>query len=123
MEKLYNKGYLSYPRTETNTYNKTINLRDIISKLHGFHEFAERISSGEMWQGPRNGNLDDKAHPPIHPVKSANQGDLSSQEWAIYQLITKHFLGSMAKDAIGSETTIKVEMGGEWFTIQGLIVE
>jgi DNA topoisomerase-3 len=29
----------------------------------------------------------------------------------------------MAKDAIGAETTIKVEMGGEWFTIQGLIVE
>ena len=30
MEKLYNKGYLSYPRTETNTYNKTINLRDLV---------------------------------------------------------------------------------------------
>jgi hypothetical protein len=29
----------------------------------------------------------------------------------------------MAKDAVGSETVIKVEMGGEWFTIQGLIVE
>ena len=33
MEKLYNKGYLSYPRTETNIYNKTINLRDLVSKL------------------------------------------------------------------------------------------
>jgi DNA topoisomerase-3 len=74
MEKLYNKGYLSYPRTETNTYNKTINLREIISKLHPFSDFAERISSGEQWQGPRNGNQDDKAHPPIHPVKYANQG-------------------------------------------------
>jgi len=32
MEKLYNKGYLSYPRTETNVYNKTINLRDLVNK-------------------------------------------------------------------------------------------
>lgn len=26
MEKLYNKGFLSYPRTETTRYNPTINL-------------------------------------------------------------------------------------------------
>jgi len=33
MEKLYNKGFLSYPRTETTKYNPTINLRDIVNKL------------------------------------------------------------------------------------------
>jgi DNA topoisomerase-3 len=52
MEKLYNGGYLSYPRTETNIYNKTINLRDLVGRLEGsadFGEFASRISSNEMW--------------------------------------------------------------------------
>ena len=29
----------------------------------------------------------------------------------------------MAKDAIGNETTINVEMGGEHFLVKGLIVE
>jgi DNA topoisomerase-3 len=33
MEKLYNKGYLSYPRTETNKYVKSINLRELVQKL------------------------------------------------------------------------------------------
>ena len=33
MEKLYNRGFLSYPRTETNIYHPTINLRDIIKQL------------------------------------------------------------------------------------------
>jgi DNA topoisomerase III len=33
MEKLYNKGFLSYPRTETNKFNPTINLRRIVSSL------------------------------------------------------------------------------------------
>ena len=126
MEKLYNKGYLSYPRTETNIYNKTINLRDLVSKLENaqdFGAFASRIASGEMWQGPRNGSQDDKSHPPIHPVKLAHASELTGQEWAIYNLITRHFLGSLAKDAVGSETTVKVEMGGEQFHASGLIVE
>jgi DNA topoisomerase III len=50
MEKLYQRGYLSYPRTETNVYNKTINLRELIGRLSGseqFGEFAQRITSGE----------------------------------------------------------------------------
>ena len=33
MEKLYNQGFLSYPRTETNVYNKTMNLKELASKL------------------------------------------------------------------------------------------
>jgi DNA topoisomerase III len=33
MEKLYNKGVLSYPRTETTRFNPTINLRKIVSSL------------------------------------------------------------------------------------------
>lgn len=41
MEKLYNRGYLSYPRTETNVYNKTINLRDLVSKLENAQDFGE----------------------------------------------------------------------------------
>lgn len=75
MEKLYNKGFLSYPRTETNCYNKTINLRNLIGNLTGsndFGNFAQRLENGEQWRGPRNGRLDDKAHPPIHPVKLAD---------------------------------------------------
>ena len=74
MEKLYNRGYLSYPRTETTKYNKTMDLKKIVSKFQEsptVGEFADKIASGDMWQGPRAGRLDDKAHPPIHPVKMA----------------------------------------------------
>ena len=76
-----------------------------------------------MWSGPRNGTLDDKAHPPIHPVKNANQAELTADEWKIYDLLTRHFLATISKDAVGSETTIKAEMGGEVFSCYGLIVE
>ena len=40
MEKLYNKGFLSYPRTETNKYNKTINLKELLGKLTDSRDFG-----------------------------------------------------------------------------------
>ena len=80
MEKLYNQGFLSYPRTETTKYNKTINLKQIVEGLKNFDGWADhtsRMMEGEMWQGPRNGNKDDQAHPPIHPVKLARPDQLN----------------------------------------------
>lgn len=49
MEKLYNRGYLSYPRTETNVYNPTINLKKIVEEMKKsdvFGDFAEKVNSG-----------------------------------------------------------------------------
>ena len=50
MESLYNKGFLSYPRTETNRYNKTITLKEIVEKLahsNSWGQHANQILSGE----------------------------------------------------------------------------
>lgn len=58
MEKLYNRGFLSYPRTETTKFNPTINLRKIVSSLEQspeFGGFASKVASGDMWGGPKNG--------------------------------------------------------------------
>lgn len=52
MEKLYNKGFLSYPRTETTKFNPTINLRKVVSSLEhntDFGDFAKgllQVNSG-----------------------------------------------------------------------------
>lgn len=71
-EKLYNKGFISYPRTETTRFNKTFNLKSIVKKHEDsdkWGDFAKKLGDGSMWSGARNGKSDDKAHPPIHPVK------------------------------------------------------
>ena len=50
MEKLYNRGFLSYPRTETTKYNKTINLKQIVGSLENspeFGDFAVKLLSSE----------------------------------------------------------------------------
>ena len=44
-----------------------------LSKNDVFGAFAAKVSDGTMWNGPKNGKQDDKAHPPIHPVKHASR--------------------------------------------------
>lgn len=109
-EALYNRGYISYPRTETTKYNKTFNLRDLVKKhenSNDWGDFAQRIVDGDLYGGPRNGTSDDKAHPPIHPVKSGHKSEMKPEEWAVYNLITRHFLAAVSKNAEGLLTTLE----------------
>jgi DNA topoisomerase-3 len=75
-ERLYNKGLISYPRTETSRYTPTINIKNLISRQTGSNawgDFATRLIENKdgLFKGPLCGKGDDKAHPPIHPVKLA----------------------------------------------------
>lgn len=78
-EELYQAGFLSYPRTETDAFDPGMDLlaivRDHASDARwGRH--AAAIASGAMWKPPRPGGHDDKAHPPIHPTRySAGEAD------------------------------------------------
>lgn len=56
-EKLYQQGFISYPRTETNKYNPTINIKELVKNIKNgpWHDFADRILEGVMFSGPRAG--------------------------------------------------------------------
>ena len=70
-EKLYNKGFISYPRTETNKFPSTINLQSIIMDQQDHPVWGQYATNliNNAFEYPKAGNKDDKAHPPIHPVK------------------------------------------------------
>lgn len=116
-EKLYNKGFISYPRTETNSFPE-MNLREIVEELannkSSIGTFANKILEIDgFYSAPKKGRQDDKAHPPIHPVKNAEQKKLDGSEWRIYEIICKHFLACLSKEAIGNATKIEVDIGGD----------
>ena len=124
-EKLYQQGFISYPRTETDRFTPTINLRNLVQKQsnsNDWGDYANRLLVGEQWAGPRNGPHDDKSHPPIHPVKLPDRNRLDHDMWRVYELIARHFLGSMGKDAEGAETKVEIEIAEEIFTARGLTV-
>ncbi|XP_059616595.1 DNA topoisomerase 3-alpha [Phlebotomus argentipes] len=120
-EKLYQQGYISYPRTETNIFSKDINLRPLVEcqTAHpAWGEFARRVM--DWGPNPRNGKKSDQAHPPIHPTKFT--AGLSGNEQRVYELIVRHFLACVSRNATGSETLVNVEIGGEEFNANGLII-
>ena len=64
---------ISYPRTETNAFPKTMNLPSIISRFDGstvFSEYVSKLLEGHKYKPPKVGSQNDEAHAPIHPVKS-----------------------------------------------------
>jgi len=127
-EKLYNKGFISYPRTETDSFSRNMNLKGLIDYQRShplWGQYACDLLDNNKFQWPRNGGHDDKAHPPIHPVKMATKDNdgLTFDEWRIYEMVTRHFLACCSQDARGFETVIRIEIAEEYFHAKGLIIK
>lgn len=48
--------------------------------------------------------------------------DLQGDEKRVYELVCRHFLACVSRDAVGSETTVNVVVADEHFTTTGLII-
>lgn len=48
--------------------------------------------------------------------------ELTGNEQRVYELVVRHFLACVSKDATGSETTVNVNLANEEFTATGLYI-
>uniref|UniRef100_A0AC34FQ20 DNA topoisomerase n=1 Tax=Panagrolaimus sp. ES5 TaxID=591445 RepID=A0AC34FQ20_9BILA len=123
-ERLYTKGFISYPRTETNIFPKDIQLGPLV-ECQGNSPDWGAFAIDIMQRGgpnPRNGRKTDEAHPPIHPLKAATKPEIA-RDWSVYELIVRHFLACVSRDATGKESTVEVAVADENFKATGLIIE
>ncbi|KAL4130516.1 hypothetical protein PRIC2_006512 [Phytophthora ramorum] len=127
-ESLYNKGFISYPRTETSKFKEGTDLMSLV-RLHETHQqwgnyVTRQLLDGGKYEAPRHGNSDDQAHPPIHPTKSIDVNTLRDpNEKKVYEFVALHFLACCSRDAKGSQTSVVMKILGESFTASGLMVE
>ena len=149
-EGLYQRGILSYPRTETNFFQDGIELLALVGDHRNHSDwgayaanlvdnYQQRQQNNAQNQGnnnnnnnnnmflwPRAGGKDDQAHPPIHPTKCVNLQDLASQdERNVYNLVSRHFLACCSCDAKGSLSSISIgvpDASGERFNTSGLMI-
>ncbi len=123
-EELYTKGWISYPRTETDQFDRDMDLRSIISRQTSdacWGNFAQGLADGGFNQ-PRNGRNNDKAHPPIHPVNYVASSSLNENERKVYEFVVRRFLACCSEDAMGEATDIELDYGSEVFHAHGLRV-
>jgi len=125
-EELYRDGLISYPRTETTIYPPTLNLREIVYNLSKGIEYSGYISKYILSKPrltPTRGSEDDKAHPPIHPLRYASREylsrKLSSKAHKLYDYIVRHFLATLSDPARVENQKIAVSIGGLRFVAKG----
>lgn len=115
-ESLYQKGILSYPRTETDFFKEGFELMPLLQDQCNnpdWGQFAQHLLQNNGFEYPKSGGHDDQAHPPIHPTKSVPLTSLDNpNERAIYELVTRHFLACCSKDAKGDQTNVRIQFIG-----------
>ncbi|USP78505.1 uncharacterized protein yc1106_05779 [Curvularia clavata] len=123
-EDLYTKGWISYPRTETDQFDPGMDLRTLVGRQTQdgrWGQFAQNLMNGGFKQ-PRLGRNNDKAHPPIHPVNYVAPTQLNDRERVVYEFVVRRFLACCSEDAVGEATDVEIDYGGEMFHAYGLTV-
>lgn len=126
-EELYQQGYISYPRTETEKFRPDFNHRTLLEQFTAldteFGMYANKLLNEDGYQNPRAGQHDDQAHPPITPCKAIDPETINDpNQRSVYVLVVKHYMACCSRDAVGRETQITVRMDSEEFTATGLMV-
>ncbi|KAL3488489.1 DNA topoisomerase [Aspergillus germanicus] len=123
-EALYTKGFISYPRTETDQFDKAIDLKKLVEKQlpdRNWGQYAQGLLDGNF-RTPRQGRNNDRAHPPIHPVCWVSLDTLAADEKKVYEFVVRRFLACCSDDAKGQSTDVEIQYGDEEFHARGLIV-
>lgn len=132
-EALYASGHISYPRTETDEFEPSYDLRGFVEMQAGhaqWGQFASRLLSPATendpvsFNWPRSGGNNDHAHPPIHPTAPPPASFPDNDQKMVYEYVARRFLAACSTDAQGFETKVQVRAGrAEMFGCRGLIVQ
>lgn len=114
-ERLYQQGYLSYPRTETDKFKEGFDLAALVGAQAGNPQwggFARALQAGGF-EWPRDGGHDDQAHPPIHPVKAGDGlgGDEVRLGWGLKPLLS---VGSPHPSSFPRRACTSTWLVGSW---------
>lgn len=117
---LYERSFISYPRTSSQKLPAILNLPQIITELSHNPDYAKdaEILINEKRFRPREGAKYDEAHPAIFPTGVMPKG-LGKQESMIYDLITRRFLACFAKPARVATSKVIATFGQERYSTSG----
>jgi DNA topoisomerase-1 len=119
-ESLYLDAYISYPRTSSQKLPPTIDVREILRGLREtkYESLAKELLSKKVLR-PREGRMDDPAHPAIHPTGVPPKG-LRGARARLYDLICRRFMASLADVAVRESLRVEMDVDGHRFHLRGM---
>ncbi|MFX1512704.1 MAG: DNA topoisomerase, partial [Promethearchaeota archaeon] len=132
-EKLYNNGFITYPRTESSFYLEK-DLTHLVKEFKEHSEYGqisvEVISIGNT-ANPSKGKFS-KDHEPIRPAKSAEKKEITKAikgnpwqkelAWRIYNYVVLRFFATVHKDGKLTTRTMEIDVRGESFVASGTTI-
>ena len=119
-QSLYERSYISYPRTSSQKLPPALGLDKIIKSIEKIPEYKKYVGyliSGHRFK-PFEGKKSDEAHPAIFPTGEIPR-NLTAEEQKLYDLIARRFLSCFGEDAQISLEKVTLSFGGEKFSANG----
>lgn len=119
-ESLYNRGLISYPRTDNTVYNKSISFKNVLSKLLNseFETEVKKVLEQEKII-PSRGKVEATDHPPIYPVSAPKKDTLKGDFHKIYELILRRFLATLYRVGEREVTDVELNVNSYPFVSKG----
>lgn len=122
VQKLYEEGYLSYPRTNSEylASNEKDKIRKIIGNVALLGYPVKFKDSKAIFDDSKI-----ESHSALTPTyKIPKKDSLSEKEYTVYQTVFRRFVSVFcAEDCIAQKTEIVIDVGGyEQFTIKGTVI-
>jgi DNA topoisomerase-1 len=117
---LYERSYISYPRTSSQKLPAALGLPEIITELSKNPEYRDRAMSliREKRFVPLEGQKTDEAHPAIFPTGEMPSG-MSDVEASLYDIIASRFLSCFAPNAQTERVKVMVSFGSQTYAASG----
>ncbi|APX95474.1 DNA topoisomerase I [Natronorubrum daqingense] len=114
-EDLYTAGYITYPRTDNTVYPDDLDPEELLDDFVGhptLGESAESLLESDDDIVPTEGDEETTDHPPIHPTGEipSRGGDVSDDEWEIFELVVRRFYATVAEAAIWEHLKVVTEV-------------
>jgi DNA topoisomerase-1 len=120
-ESLYQKGWISYPRSSSQKLPANINYEKILkglTSLPQYKKFAGELLKGKMI--PNEGPKVDPAHPAVyatHEVPDVKK--LNAQQKKLYDLIARRTMATFGEEALREGVNVVLDVNGNKFSIIG----
>ena len=116
-QSLYLAGIISYPRTSSQKYDKSIGYNKILKRLKKYTIMVKYAINTK----PTEGKKVDPAHPAIYPTGEAKK--VPERDKKIYDLIVKRFISCFCDSAKLENKKVKVVVGGLNFGAKGIQIK